>query len=389
MRLLKSLSVVSAAAAWAKADPAPVPQTIQLSSRVAPRGASLKSRALSPTTIPLADFFLGTDLQWFGNISVGTPPQDITVVFDTGSVTLEFVSTACGAPCSKQKAFDSSKSSTFVDTGRTSSITFSTGVGVDPVIGANYRLTLRGARDTVGIGGLSAPNIDFSVITNQTPKFGIDPFSGIQGMGASAAGIFAALVNQGLPSLFSLFLTPNSVGKAEMTLGGIDTSKFTGSLTFASLPANAGRTWQLVSPQLSVNGKTSTVLRRSRTIIFDSGTSNILFSTDTANAIYALISPDIKPNPDEPGTYGIACNRIASLPASIDIAFTAQNGQPFNLTIPSNELSVGPFTGNPALCQTLINAFDGLELVGGSLLKHYYSVWDVGGKRMGFAPNGL
>lgn len=40
------------------------------------------------------------------------------------------------------------------------------------------------------------------------------------------------------------------------------------------------------------------------------------------------------------------------------------------------------------MCQTLINAFDGVELVGGSLLKHYYSVWDIRGQRMGFAPNG-
>jgi hypothetical protein len=49
----------------------------------------------------------------------------------------------------------------------------------------------------------------------------------------------------------------------------------------------------------------------------------------------------------------------------IDIAFTAQNGSPFNLTIPSSELNVGPFADNPAICQTLINAFDGLSLVGG------------------------
>lgn len=41
-----------------------VPQTIQLTSRMAPKRRSLKSRQLAPTTIPLADFFLGTDLQW-------------------------------------------------------------------------------------------------------------------------------------------------------------------------------------------------------------------------------------------------------------------------------------------------------------------------------------
>jgi hypothetical protein len=29
-----------------------------------------------------------------------------------------------------------------------------------------------------------------------------------------------------------------------------------------------------------------------------------------------------------------------------------------------------------------------LTLVGGSLLKHWFSVWDVGKQRMGFAPAG-
>lgn len=70
----------------------------------------------------------------------------------------------------------------------------------------------------------------------------------------------------------------------------------------------------------------------------------------------------------------------------IDIAFTSQNGKPFNLTIPSSELNVGPFTDDPSICQTLINAFDGLELVGGSLMKHWYTIWDLGNKKMGFAP---
>ncbi|KAF8070647.1 acid protease [Lyophyllum atratum] len=363
-----------------------IPQTIHLESRIAPSGASLKRRALAPSNIPLADFFKGTDLQWFGNISVGTPPQDITVVFDTGSSSLEFASTLCGQACASQKQFDSSKSSTFVDGGRTSSITFSTGVGVDPVVGSNYKLTLRSASDTVSVGGLKATAVSLFLITNQTPAFNIDPFSGIQGMSATAQGFFASLISQGLPSLFSLFLTPNAVGNAELTIGGIDNTKFKGNPTFASLPAGSSSTWRLLSPRLSVNGKTTSLLNTQRSVIFDSGTSNVLFSTATTEAIYSLISPDIKPNAAEPGTYGIACNRISSLPAVIDIAFTSQAGTPFNLTIPSSELSVGPFANDPSLCQTLINAFDGLDLVGGSVLKHYYSIWDVGGRRLGFAP---
>ncbi|GLB37625.1 putative peptidase A1 family protein [Lyophyllum shimeji] len=311
------------------------PQTIHLQSRVAPPGASLKRRALGPANVPLADFFKGTDLQWFGNISVGTPAQDITVVFDTGSSSLEFASTLCGQACANQKQFDPSKSSTFVDGGRTSSITFATGVGVDPVVGSNYKLTLRSAIDTVSVGGLKANNVNLFLITNQTPTFNIDPFSGIQGMSATAQGFFASLISQGLPSLFSLYLTPKAVGNAELTIGGIDNIKFKGNPTYASLPAGSSSTWRLASPRLSVNGKTTSVLNTQRSIIFDSGTSNVLFSTATTEAIYSLISPDIKPNPAEPGTYGIACDRIASLPAVIDIEFTSQSGTPFNLTIPS------------------------------------------------------
>lgn len=215
-----------------------------------------------------------------------------------------------------------------------------------------------------------------------------------------------------------MYLTPQVVGNAELTLGGIDSTKFTGRLPFKSCPfkiefiplgtpqyaslASRSSAWTLTSPGLSVNGKTNSILTQSRDIIFDSGTSNVLFSTDTAEvrkadicsishahvhsqAIYALISPDIKPNPSEKGTYGICCDRISSLPAVIDITFTSQNGEPFNLTIPSSELSVGPFANDPSTCQTLINAFDGLELVGGSLLKHWYSIWDIENQRLGFA----
>ena len=99
-----------------------------------------------------------------------------------------------------------------------------------------------------------------------------------------------------------------------------------------------------------------------------------------------MISTDIKPNPKEPGTYGIPCNRISSLSARINITFTSQEGVLFRLSIPSSEFNVGPFADDPSICQTLINAFDEVNVLGGSLLKHYYSIWDVGGQRLGFAP---
>ncbi|XP_006460834.1 hypothetical protein AGABI2DRAFT_192428 [Agaricus bisporus var. bisporus H97] len=380
--MLQSLGATLGVLSLAYAHAAP--HMIRLQA-VAPRkDLSLGRRALDPTTIPLVDHFLGTDLQWFGNITVGTPPQTLPMVFDTGSSTLEFASTLCEA-CSHQVQFDPTKSSTFVDGGAIRTITFATGGGVDPVIGDNYQLTLRNGTDTVSIGGLSAPDVSLFLVIDQTPKFDPNPYSGIQGLGARAQGLFGSLVDQGLPALFSMYFTPKEVGNAEMTLGGIDDTKFIGSPIFAPT-SSSGSAWVLDSPSLSVNGKTNSLLSTPRNIIFDSGTSNILFSTNTTEAIYALISPDIKPNPKEPGAYGIACDTIPSLPAVIDMAFTSQDGTLFNLTIPSSELSVGPFADDPSICQTLINAFDGLDLVGGSLMKHWYTIWDLENRRIGFAP---
>lgn len=49
-----------------------------------------------------------------------------------------------------------------------------------------------------------------------------------------------------------------------------------GPLTFAPLTDPASEAWQLTSPSIAVNGKTSSTLKKSRVFIFDSGTSNLV-----------------------------------------------------------------------------------------------------------------
>jgi len=255
--------------------PVAQPVTVTLSSRKVEPG-SIRRRALSSSNVPLQDYFNGTDLQWFGPISVGTPAQNFTVVFDTGSFSLEIPGTSCST-CSTQRKFDGTKSSTFTDQKKTSVITFGTGVGVDPVVGNNWQLNLDQVQDVVSVGGLNGGEIEFFLITKQTPTFDADPFDGIMGLGLQTGSFFQSLVDQGLPSLFSLFLTPNSVGSAELTLGGMDTSKFNGTPTFVPV-TGAGSFWELNSSAVAVNGKTTSALTGTQGIIFDSGTKGILGS---------------------------------------------------------------------------------------------------------------
>ncbi|KAF7345319.1 Acid protease [Mycena sanguinolenta] len=356
--------------------------------RVRGSTASLASntRRDASTSEPLFDYFNGTDLQWYGDITVGTPPQNFTVVFDTGSFSLEVPGTACGAACANQHQFNSSASSTFIDFQSTSTITFGTGVGVDPVIGDNWQLVVDEVADTFSVAGLSISLGEFYLITNQTPTFLPDPFDGILGLSPESGDLFSA---GGYPGIFGMLFVPESEGGAgELTIGGVDTTKFNGSLLYS--PQVDEGNWQLASEGIFVNGKTASILQNNLTLIFDSGTSNMLFEQSIAEAIYGMISPDIAPNTDEPGTYGIACDLVSTLPAVIDITFAGISGQDvFNLTIPSSELSSGPFATKPELCQTLINVSDGYNLVGLSLLKHYYSAWDIDNQRIGFAPNGF
>ena len=70
MRSALSLGVLAlSASSVVYATPKPVP--VQLQARKADKGhvSGLRRRALDAVGVPLDDFFLGTDLQWFGNIS--------------------------------------------------------------------------------------------------------------------------------------------------------------------------------------------------------------------------------------------------------------------------------------------------------------------------------
>ncbi|KAF8589868.1 acid protease [Ramaria rubella] len=343
-------------------------------------------------TGPLQNLFQGTDLQWFGNIGFGTPPQTFGVVFDTGSFDIEIPGIMCALPCNNQRQFDYTTSSTFVDLKETATIHFETAGGVQP--GNTESIDVLKVADTMMLIGIPVPHTEFYLITNQTAGFIPNPYDGIVGLGYEPnSSIYTALRKKGLPALFSLYLTPRHVGKAEITLGGIDAKKLHGSEPhWAPIlnPKNKRNSWSLSPAKMSVNGRAlKEDLYTSQPMVFDSGTSNIVMSQKLTKAMYAMISPYIQPI-GPLGAFGMPCAEIPSLSAEITFTFHTTVGKPFNLTIPSKELSVGPFVDNPSLCQTLINSMD-IEggIIGGSLLKYYYSVWDVDHARIGFKHNGF
>ncbi|KAH8809448.1 aspartic peptidase domain-containing protein [Xylogone sp. PMI_703] len=361
------------------------PVTIQLKSS---KSHVSRHPLLGRSTVsePLADWFDGTDLQWYGDIQVGTPSQNLTVVFDTGSSNVLIPSTGCTANpgCgSLRHKFDPSKSDTFNTSNLPFFTVFATGTGVQ----SSDMETVEGiiVQDAISVAGLTVDNFQFGLIQNQSAGFANDPFDGIMGMAFSGdltvgTNTFLGALNstgQVDQALYGLYLTPESIGNAEISIGGVDASKYTSDIYYFPVNSTTGL-FTIKFDSVYVNKQNTNIT--SAPAIIDSGTANIVAPTNqTAQAIYSLISPDIKPV-DNMGTYGIPCTKLDQLNSIISFIIGGQN-----YTIPSQELSVGPIPGQPDICQTLISAGGGFWIIGASLLKYYYSVWDIGNVQFGLA----
>lgn len=96
------------------------------------------------------------DAQYYGVISIGTPPQDFGVVFDTGSSNLWVPSKECklSPACYVHKTFDSDKSSSYHTNGTKFNITYGSGAVVGFV-----------GEETVTVAGLQASQALFGQVT--------------------------------------------------------------------------------------------------------------------------------------------------------------------------------------------------------------------------------
>jgi saccharopepsin len=323
----------------------------------------------SSTNVPLVN---ESDDDYYCQISIGTPGQTFNVQVDTGSSDLWIPGSDCtSTACTNHNMFDGSKSSTFHSTGQNFSIQYGSGSMTGVV-----------AQDVVGLGGLSIKQ-SFGMSLTEDDTFDQGATDGLIGMAFESISSenvttpFDNLVQQhGLDPVFSFFFNfaANGGQGGELTLGGYDSSEFTGDIQYSPL---TNRTyWNIELQSVSVNGQDSGI--QSQDAAIDTGTTLIVVPDSDAQAVNQLIGAQAVEGQD--GVYSIDCS-TDGLP---DVTLTF-GGNKFSVPAAAYVFSNGDGTcmsGFAGMGDIGLN----LWIVGDVFLRNYYSVFDSGNNQVGFAP---
>ncbi|XP_041943047.1 cathepsin D-like [Alosa sapidissima] len=345
---------------------------------------SAPATTVAPTSAPtpaekLTNFM---DAQYFGEISIGTPPQDFKVLFDTGSSNLWVPSIHCSfldIACWLHHRYNSKKSSTFAKNGTKFAIKYGRG-------------SLSGfiSEDVVNLAGVNVPGQQFGEAVQQPGiTFAVARFDGVFGMGyptisvEKVTPVFDQIMAKKLipQNVFSFYLNrnPNAPVGGELMLGGTDKQYYDGELHYVNVTRKAY--WQIKMDAVDV-GNQLTLCKDGCQAIVDTGTSLMVGPTHEVRALHRAIGA----LPLLMGEYWIECSKIPTLPV---ISFNL-GGKLFNLT--GEDYILQESQMGAKICLSGFMAMDipppagPLWILGDVFIGRYYSVFDRDHDRVGFAP---
>lgn len=200
-------------------------------------------------------------------------------------------------------------SSSFTDTQNSFNVTYGTGAVAGNII-----------TDDIVVAGLPLSGHTFGVATQETPNFSSShtPFDGIMGLAQSTLSqqqtltpveslAKAGLIKEAITS-FKLSRLADEKNDGEVTLGGLDSSKFDPT-TLVTIPnVNTHGFWEGAIDAVSVNG--TDLGLKGRTAILDTGTTLLIVPQGDAKAIHQAIPGAVDGGN---GTFTVPCSTNASL----------------------------------------------------------------------------
>ncbi|TWW64421.1 T-complex protein 1 subunit beta [Takifugu flavidus] len=320
------------------------------------------------------------DVQFYGEIELGTPGQNFSVVFDTGSSDLWVPSVYCvSQTCGYHRRFKAFESTSYRHDGRVFEIHYGSG----HMLGIMARDTLKVHASL--INNVTVQNQEFGEsVYEPGVAFVMAHFDGILGMGypslAQILGnpVFDNMMAQQMVEepIFSFYLSNKLQG--ELLLGGMDQDLFTGPINW--LPVTTKGYWQITVDSVAVQG-VDTFCPEGCQAIVDTGTSLIAGPTRDILRLQQLIGA----TPTNIGEFVTDCVRLSSLPR---VTFVL-GGEEYTLTperyIRREMLGDKEFCFSGFQAADILTAKGPLWILGDVFLTQYYSVFDRGHDRIGFA----
>lgn len=311
--------------------------------------------------------------QYIGKIGVGTPPQSLNVIFDTGSTNLWVTSVQCLSKyCKNNEKYDNSLSTSHESLDIDLEVEFGTGA-VKGVI----------SQDIISIGHLQIQSQIFAEIREENGEvFKETKFSGILGLafpGMSAnhyTPIFDNIINQKLLSSnqFSFYFSEYPKQESVVIFGENDPKYFKEPILW--FPVSRKYYWEIEMSDISINGQKMNLCFFDKCrIALDTGTS--LITGPSREVVQLLKVLNIKED----------CRNLDEMPTLI---FHVGEYE-FPLHPADYILRNKDINRNGTLCRVGLMPLDvpkpkgPLWVFGDIFIRKYYSVFDRDNERIGLA----
>lgn len=349
-----------------------------------------KFKRQKSASVPIID--QNSDSSYFGTISVGTPGQNLNVILDTGSADLWVATTECTTCSSQTPTFDISKSSTFKVASGQSDVAIHYGSGE---VQGNV------VEDSVSMGGFTVNPQILAAVDQTSRKLLQGSASGIMGLGFQAIASTQALpfwqgllngnqlsspeMSFALARLVNVNNVPTEAPGGTFTLGGTNTSLYTGDIEFLDL-AGSPSFWLLSLKSLTLGGNALPIATGNSALsAIDTGTTLIGGPTADVAAFWKAV-PNSAPVQGMDGLFSFPCS------TQLDVAMSF-GGKTWPIS--SLDMNLGAIP--EASDQCLGGIFDLSQgsnagsgngpswVVGDTFLKNVYSVFRASPPSVGFA----
>lgn len=331
------------------------------------------------------------DASYLATVNIGTPPQKMNVVLDTGSSDLWVATDQCTNCISATPLFQTSQSSSAQFSSSTVKLTYGSGA-----VAGNL------AQDTVTMAGFNIPKQIFVAVTDVSQNFLEGSNSGILGLAFQPLAVtqtmpfWQALIQANqlsapemsfhMARLVDVNNAPAETFGGTFTLGGTNSSLYTGNIEFLNIVVSPPTFWLLSLTKVTVQGKTVAITTGDSAIsAIDTGTTLIGGPSKDVAAIYNAI-PGSQAVPQSGGLYAFPCNTAVSVTMSFGgQSWAISTADMIVSQVPQTTFCVGgifdltqganipPNSGNPSW------------VVGDTFLKNVYSVFRSSPPSVGFA----